>query len=100
MIYITETKIIFDIKNCFLYSFTSGIILFIISSALYSIFEVPYKKAIRYWFTFSEKEIINERFSNIEKSFNYNQIENQNENQNENQTDLIDDTNSDAEEYI
>ena len=96
VIYITETKINFDIKNCFLYSFTSGIMLIVISSALYSIFEVPYKKAIRYWFTFSEKEIINERFSNIEKSFNYNQIENQNENQ----TDLIDDTNSDAEEYI
>ena len=92
IIYITETKIKFDINNCFLYTFISGILLFIFVSFIYVVFELPYKKAIRYWFTFSEKEIINERFNNIENTFSYNQIENQAE--------LLEDTNSDVEEYI
>ena len=93
VIYITETKIKFDINNCILYAFVSGILVFTLASILYSIFEIPYKKAIRYWFNFSEKEIINERFNNIENSFNDKQIE-------EKQADLLEDSNSDVEEYV
>lgn len=76
VIYITETKIKFDMINCLLYSFICGILIFSVSSFVYVVFELPYKKAIRYWFKFSEKEVNDERFNNIEKSFNYSQAEN------------------------
>ena len=95
VIYITETKIKFNIKNCFLYSFICGIILFSIVSIIYIIFELPYKKAIRYWFKLSEKKINDERFNNIESNFNDSQI-----NKNANQEELLDDSNSDDEEFI
>ena len=95
VIYITETKIKFNIKNCFLYSFICGIILFSIVSIIYIIFELPYKKAIRYWFKLSEKKINDERFNNIESNFNDSQI-----NKIANQEELLDDSNSDDEEFI
>ena len=91
VIYISETKINFDINNCNLYSFICGILAFIIISFIYIFFELPFKKAIRYWFKLSEKEINDERLINIENSFNNSQIENQN--------DLLEDTISDEEEY-
>ena len=92
VIYITETKIKFDIKNCFLYTFICGFLVFGIASFIYVVFELPYKNAIRYWFKLSEKEINDERFNNIETNFNNSQIENQ--------QDLLDENNSDEEEYI
>ena len=76
VIYIAETKIKFDMINCFLYSFISGILIFSAASFVYVVFELPYKKAIRYWFKFTEKEVNDERFNNIETSFNYSQTEN------------------------
>jgi hypothetical protein len=92
VIYITETKIKFDMKNCFLYTFICGFLVFGIASFIYVVFELPYKNAIRYWFKLSEKEINDERFNNIETNFNNSQIENQ--------QDLLDENNSDEEEYI
>ena len=92
VIYISETKIKFSLKICFLYSFISGLIIYSASSFIYIFFEFPYKKAVRYWFKLSEKEINVERYNNLESNFNYSQIENQSE--------LIEDNNSDEEEFM
>jgi hypothetical protein len=92
VIYISETKIKFSLKICFLYSFISGLIIYSASSFIYIFFELPYKKAVRYWFKLAEKEINVERYNNLESNFNYSQIENQSE--------LIEDNNSDEEEFI
>jgi hypothetical protein len=45
--YITESRIIFNIQNCFLYSFACGILLFSLDILVYAIFELPFKKTIR-----------------------------------------------------
>ena len=64
------------LASAVLYSFISGILIFSAASFVYVLFELPYKKAIRYWFKFTEKEVNDERFNNIETSFNYSQTEN------------------------
>ena len=101
VIYITETKIKFDMINCFFYSFISGILLFSMSSFVYVVFELPYKKAIRYWFKFSEKEVNDERFNNIETSFNYSQTENKGYSTDENNSEEeeINEDEEDEEDY-
>ena len=91
VLYISETKINFNMNNCIIYSFICGILVFTITTIIYIFFELPFKKAIRYWFKLSEKEINDERLINIENNFNYSQIENQ--------SDLLEDTISDEEEY-
>ena len=79
VIYIRETKIKFNMINCFLYTFISGIIIYTIVSFVYIVFELPFKKAIRYWFKLSDKKISDERFNNIENNFNDYQLTNQGE---------------------
>ena len=92
VIYISETKIELNLKNCFLYSIISGILIFSSTSFVYVFFELPYRKAVRYWFKLSERVINDERFNNLESNFNLSL--------NENQSDLVEDSNSDEEEFI
>ena len=92
VVYISESKIKFDINNCFLYTFICGILVFALTCFIFIVFELPYKKPIRYLFKLSKKVINDERFNNIENTFNYNQIENQGE--------LIEDSNSDEDDDV
>ena len=92
VVYMTESKIKFDINNCFLYAFICGILVFAITCFIFIAFELPYKKPIRYLFKLSKKAINDERFNNIENTFNYNQIENQGE--------IMEDSNSDEDDYV
>ena len=54
IIYTTDTKIIFSLSNCFLFTFICGILVFIITIAMYSFFELPLKKLIQYLMKTSE----------------------------------------------
>ena len=45
--YITETRINFNLQNCYLYSFSCGILLFTLVILHYAILELPYKKVVR-----------------------------------------------------
>lgn len=92
VVYMAESKIKFDINNCLLYSFICGILVFTITCFIFIVFELPYKKPIRYLFKLSKKAINDERFNNIENTFSYNQIENQGE--------LMEDSNSDEDDYV
>ena len=92
VVYMTESKIKFDINNCFLYTFICGILVFFITCFIFIVFELPYKKPLRYLFKLSKKAINDERFNNIENTFSYNQIENQGE--------LMEDSNSDEDDYV
>ena len=71
VIYVNETKIIFNISSCFLYCFICGILVFAISIFVCAAFELPYKKLIHFWIKLSEKVSINERLSHMENTYNY-----------------------------
>ena len=71
VIYVNETKIIFNISSCFLYCFICGILVFSISIFACVAFELPYKKLIHFWIKLSEKAAINERLSHIENAYNF-----------------------------
>ena len=70
-LYNTETKILFNISNCFLYSFMLGIFVYTISMIIYIIFELPFKKIIRFWLKINENENFKERLSNVEATYSY-----------------------------
>ena len=67
--YSTETKIIFNMSNCILYSFICGIFVYSVTMIIYVFFELPFKKSIRFWFKLNEKETIKERISNLEATY-------------------------------
>ena len=71
LLYNTETIILFNISNCFLYSFMFGIFVFSISMVIYITFELPFKKLINFWLKLNEYGEMNERLSNIDATFNY-----------------------------
>ena len=48
ILYLGETKIQFNIPNCFLYSLISIIVLFFVVISFYILFELPYKRIIKY----------------------------------------------------
>ncbi len=48
ILYVGETKIQFNIPNCFLYSLISIIVLFFVVFSFYILFELPYKRIIKY----------------------------------------------------
>ena len=52
--YVSETKIVFNLSNCFLHSFICGILTFSISIIVYITFELPFKKSIRFLFKLKE----------------------------------------------
>jgi hypothetical protein len=65
--YMTESRINFNMQNCFLYSFACGILVFIISTFTYGIFELPYKKLFRLILKNTEIEVGEKRMDLIEK---------------------------------
>jgi hypothetical protein len=76
LLYNLETQIIFNISNCFLYSFIFGIFVYITSMTAYVTFELPYKKFIRFWIQVSGNGDYKERLSNIEVTYSYNHNDN------------------------
>ena len=64
ILYNTEASIIFNMPNCFLYSFMSSIFVFLITMVVYIAFELPFKKIVRFWLKLNENEY-KERLSNI-----------------------------------
>ena len=76
IIYANETKIIFNISNCLLYSFICGILIFPISILVYIIFELPLKKIINFWINLGEKKDIKGRLSHLGGAYSYTQDQN------------------------
>ena len=72
LLYNLETQIIFNISNCFLYSFIFGIFVYIISMTVYVTFELPFKKFLRYWIQLNENGVYTKRINNIEVTLSYN----------------------------
>ena len=93
LLYNTEANIIFNISNCFLYSFISGIFACLIIMIIYITFELPFKKAIRFWFKLIENRGFRERLTNVEATFSY-----QNDNLIDSVTASITEYNEDEEE--
>ena len=71
LLYNTEANIIFNISNCFLYSFICGVFAFLIITIIYITFELPFKKVIRFWIKLVENEGNRERLSNVEATYSY-----------------------------
>ena len=71
ILYNIESKIVFNIYNCILYSFICGIIVYFITIIIYITFELPFKKTIRFWLKLSEEGVIKERISKIEATYSY-----------------------------
>ena len=63
VIYSSETKIIFNISNCFLYSFICGILVYSLSIFICISFELPLKKIIHSWIKLNENNIIKGRLN-------------------------------------
>ena len=55
--YITESRIIFNLSNCHLYSYACGIVLFSLVILVYALLELPYKKAIRLYLKRNELKV-------------------------------------------
>ena len=71
LLYNIESKIIFNMSNCILYSFVCGIFVYFITMVVYIIFELPFKKIIRFWFKLREGNSNKERLNNIEATYSY-----------------------------
>ena len=71
LLYNIESKIIFNMSNCFLYSFVCGIFVYFITMVVYIIFELPFKKIIRFGFKLREEDSNKERANNIEATYSY-----------------------------
>ena len=81
--YMTESRINFNMQNCFLYSFACGILVFIISIFTYGIFELPYKKFFRLILRNTEIEVGEKRMDLIEKQvYNFKKTEDKNDSEN------------------
>ena len=68
--YNSETKVSFDLPNCYLYSFACGILIFSIVVIVYLIFELPFKKVGKLLFRESEVMVSTQRLTKMENSFN------------------------------
>ena len=75
--YITESRINFNMQNCYLYSFACGILLFSLVILVYAIFELPYKKTIRLFLKRNEIKVGQKTLGYMENnnSIAYKQIE-------------------------
>ena len=65
--YMTESRINLNMQNCYLYSFSCGILIFVISIFFYGVFELPYKKFFRLIFRYKELEVGEKRMDLIEQ---------------------------------
>ena len=66
--YITESRIDFNLLNCYLYSFSSGILLFTLVILVYGIFELPFKKFIKLFLKNFEIKVSDKRLDYMEKN--------------------------------
>ena len=76
--YITESRINFNMQNCYLYSFACGILVFSLVILVYAIFELPYKKIIRLYLKRNEIKVGQKALGYMENSNNsliYKQME-------------------------
>ena len=65
-LYMTESRISFNIQNCYLYSFAYTIYVFFISIFIYGLFELPFKKFIKLILTNNEIKLKEKRMELIE----------------------------------
>ena len=65
-LYMTESRISFNIQNCYLYSFACAIYVFFGSILIYGIFELPYKKFIKLFLNNSQVQLEEKRMELIE----------------------------------
>ena len=75
ILYITETRINFNMQNCYLYSFASGILLFTLTIFVYAILELPYKKAIRLYLKKYDIKVTEKALDYMENNSIYKQME-------------------------
>ena len=68
--YNSETKVSFDLANCYLYSFACGILVFSIAIIAYLLLELPFKKVGKLLFRESEVMVSTQRLAKMENSFN------------------------------
>ena len=73
IIYTTDTKIIFNLSHCFLYTFICGVLVFISTLLIYSIFESPLKKLFSF--------LIKSRETDIKEKISSDEIANKQEQQ-------------------
>ena len=74
--YITESRIYFNIFNCYLYSFSCGIILISLVILLYALFELPFKKCFNIILKKYEVKVSEKRFDYMETNNMIKQIDN------------------------
>ena len=98
--YNAESKINFNMQNCYLYSFSCGILIFIFSIFIYGLFELPYKKVFKLLLKNCEVQVEEKRMDLIEKQiFNYkkeedkidSELQSENSNDNEEKPFIVDD---------
>ena len=68
VLYITESRITFNLQNCYLYSFASGILLFTLTIFVYALLELPYRKAIKLYLKRYDIKATEKALNNIDNS--------------------------------
>ena len=70
--YITESKIEFNMENCYLYSFACGIIIICLVILVYALLELPYKKTIKLFLKRNEIKVGQKTLGYMEKNIENN----------------------------
>ena len=65
--YMTESRINFSMQNCYLYSFACGFLILILTTLLYGLFELPYKRVVKLILTKYDIKLEEKRLDNLEK---------------------------------
>ena len=65
--YMTESRINFSMQNCYLYSFACGFLILILTTLLYGLFELPYKRVVKLILTKYDIKLGEKRLDNLEK---------------------------------
>ena len=68
IIYTTDTKLIFNLSTCFLFTFICAALVFSITLIIYHFFELPLKKLINFLLKLKQNDLIKERLSTIENN--------------------------------
>ena len=95
----SETKIIFNLSNCFLYSFICGIIVFSLAFFINKTFELPFKNIIRFWMKLNEKVPIKKKLTRYDDNFSRYQAQNLLDSDTVNITDIMNAEGDDYEEF-
>ena len=72
----TDTKLIFNLSTCFLYTFICGSLVFSITIIIYIFFELPLKKLINFLLKLKQNDMMKERLSTIENNPEQNYFQN------------------------